>query len=354
MFSFLMAFCITVSMLQQDLQLPKFSRRGPTCGIRSLYVAMKSIGVQVEYEDLISTKYVGSPLGSSASELIAAAKSKNCVLISVSHFSSQDLLRIRRPVLLHMRSSGRGVEFDHWVTYLGTSNGKIRVFDPSFGYSKIKCSELMANWSGSGLVLGAERHSKQVILRSKIELGVLILGVFLCLKTIQLTLQWFNKRSTTRQHLTTIILAQSLAIVSVSAILSCTYHFVLNTGFVNNQVALAEVVRRYARLQIPELKRQEVKKLFDSNASNIRFIDSRLSSDFETLTIAGALSIPANSSLATRVARLRNIQKEAKLIVFCQSDTCSYSDEIAQFLVFNGYENTFIYRGGFEEWIRKD
>jgi rhodanese-related sulfurtransferase len=60
-----------------------------------------------------------------------------------------------------------------------------------------------------------------------------------------------------------------------------------------------------------------------------------------------------NSSLTDRQQLLNGIEKNKRIVVFCQSSGCGYSDEVAQFLKFNGYSNVVLYRGGYREWSRK-
>ncbi len=45
------------------------SNSGPYCGVYSVYAALQSLGIEVPLEQLLQTKYVGSPLGSSLREL---------------------------------------------------------------------------------------------------------------------------------------------------------------------------------------------------------------------------------------------------------------------------------------------
>jgi rhodanese-related sulfurtransferase len=47
---------------------------------------------------------------------------------------------------------------------------------------------------------------------------------------------------------------------------------------------------------------------------------------------------------------LHGIDKTQKIVLYCQSSGCGFSDEVAAFLKFNGYRNVSIFRGGYREW----
>ncbi|MDR1480121.1 MAG: rhodanese-like domain-containing protein [Planctomycetaceae bacterium] len=78
--------------------------------------------------------------------------------------------------------------------------------------------------------------------------------------------------------------------------------------------------------------------------------DARHLRDYEYGTISGSKTLSISSSIEERQKQLLGIGKEQRIVVFCQSSGCGYSDEIAQFLKFNGYSNVVIYRGGYREW----
>ena len=139
-----------------------------------------------------------------------------------------------------------------------------------------------------------------------------------------------------------------LSILFVTGIL---YHALSPVGFLKNPSAVAEVTRRYYSVDIPEIDIAEMERVVNEEA--IPLFDARFFRDYSRGTIPGAKSLPINSSLSERQEILGSTPKSQRIVVFCQSGGCGYADEVAQFLKFNGYENTIIYRGGYREWKQK-
>ena len=47
---------------------------GPYCGINSLFLCLDALGIETHPEDYISPEFIGSTKGSSAAELVVAAR----------------------------------------------------------------------------------------------------------------------------------------------------------------------------------------------------------------------------------------------------------------------------------------
>ncbi|MFK7767587.1 MAG: rhodanese-like domain-containing protein [Mariniblastus sp.] len=343
-------FLLNGSLLADDgnLELPHFSRRGPTCGVRSLFVAMRAMKIDVQYKELIRKEYVGNSLGSEIGELSLAAQRFDLNSLKATNLTYRDLCRSKYPILLHMRSSGAKIEFDHWITFLGLEDGRIRIFDPSFGHETVGVGDLISNWSGTGLILsppGQPAHTGNYISFLEILAFVLLVSslLFFIHKALELKTANQNSNSTIGWQLS------SMALVIL--LLSVVVHFGSNIGFAQNPTAVAEVLRRYSSLEFQEVEKED---LIEMKANGAVLVDSRLTKDYLSGSIDGAISLPVASSLTRRQQVLRNIDKSQAIVVFCQSSSCMFSDEVGQFLKFNGYENIHIYRDGFVDWISND
>ena len=331
-----------------DLELPTFSRRGPTCGVRSLFVAMKAMKIDVQYEELIRKEYVGNSLGSEIGELSLAAEHFNLNSLEATNLTYRDLCRSKYPILLHMRSSGAKIEFDHWITFLGLEDGRIRIYDPSFGHETVGVGDLISNWSGTGLILSPPGHltnTGNYISFLEILGSVLFVSLLLYFRN-----KLLEKRKANQSSRATLGW-QFSSVLLVILLLSVVVHFGSTTGFAQNPAAVAEVLRRYGSLDFQEVDKKE---LIDMKADGAVIVDSRLTRDYLSGTIEGAISLPVASSLTRRQEVLRNIDKSQTIVVFCQSSSCMFSDEVGQFLKFNGYENIHIYRDGFVDWISNE
>ncbi len=80
------------------------------------------------------------------------------------------------------------------------------------------------------------------------------------------------------------------------------------------------------------------------------FIDARDQWDFAEEHIKGALNIPEfsfnpNNRILTQISR-----KEI-LIIYCSGNDCSVSKRLATKLIELGYNKTYVYLGGIQEWV---
>ena len=100
--------------------------------------------------------------------------------------------------------------------------------------------------------------------------------------------------------------------------------------------------------QFPELKWPAVKALLA--AKQIVLIDARLKETYLLSHIPGAVSLPAYSSPEELQAFAMKYPKDARLVLYCNSDTCDMSHELAGKLARNhGYTNLSVMPGGFAE-----
>jgi rhodanese-related sulfurtransferase len=144
------------------------------------------------------------------------------------------------------------------------------------------------------------------------------------------------------------IIIQCIALVGIIGFIAVLFHSIAETGLLKNPVAVAEVTRRYYAVNVPEISLDEMKTLVEQNRSLL--FDTRFRLDFAFGAIPHAVNLSIDSGLAERKSILQGIDKSAKIVLYCQSSRCGFSDEVASFLKFNGYRNVSIFRGGYREW----
>ncbi|MFN4244127.1 MAG: hypothetical protein ACK4PI_12930 [Tepidisphaerales bacterium] len=81
------------------------------------------LGVDVDYHALIDARYVGSQ-GSSAAQLVAAARSLELSARVLKSIPRAAVLRLNAPALLHVRKHPSTPAPDHWVLLMGVEGGK--------------------------------------------------------------------------------------------------------------------------------------------------------------------------------------------------------------------------------------
>ena len=102
----------------------------PFCGLYCIYAATRLLGKQVDFTDLLQSKYIGSLKGSSMSELEQAARDIGLFLEPIEKMSSVDLENCSYHVILHVKSDIISKTYNHYVLFLGVENGKAKLLNP--------------------------------------------------------------------------------------------------------------------------------------------------------------------------------------------------------------------------------
>lgn len=103
-------------------------------------------------------------------------------------------------------------------------------------------------------------------------------------------------------------------------------------------------------LRFPELKWPAVKKLLAAN--QIVLIDARLAETYALSRIPGAISLPAYSPVADLQAFAERFSRETRFVIYCNSETCDMSHELAAKLARQfGFTNLALMPGGFAEYV---
>jgi len=93
-----------------------------------------------------------------------------------------------------------------------------------------------------------------------------------------------------------------------------------------------------------------LKKLLDTGAE-ITVVDARSPEEYQEVHIKGAISVPAKefSKYASRLP----VNREAKIVFYCNGIKCGKSKKAAQKALQMGYDNVFVYAEGMPVWEEK-
>lgn len=86
--------------------------------------------------------------------------------------------------------------------------------------------------------------------------------------------------------------------------------------------------------------------------SNLVIIDSRMRADRRQGYIANSISLPDTETDCTSLFRLID-RKNTATVFYCNGPKCQRSDNAIKIAKECGYTNIYWFRGGFEEWIKK-
>ena len=323
---------------------------GPYCGIYSLVACLDVYGIHPPIEELLVPEFVGSHQGSSTKELINAAEKFGMHAKSYSNLTWKELKIARTPMILHFRSTYADKRFNHWVAFLGVEGKLARIIDLPHQLALVPPAELLAYWDGNAIEISDQPITSRLHVASRLRYLTLVAVILGIVMVIHL----FWKSTNDVFAAPTVFLRLKRGVVQTGLllgflfILGILYHVFAETGLLKNPTAVAEVTRRYYSTDIPEISLQEMKKFVTENSAAI--LDARYVRDFNRGTIPNARSLPISSNLTERRHILKDIAKDERIVVFCQSGGCGFADEVSQFLKFNDYSAVVIYRGGYREW----
>jgi rhodanese-related sulfurtransferase len=335
--------CMVASIAIQSVAFTQSDpAAGPYCGVYCFYAAIKAQGREVKLENLIDERYISSPIGSSLRDLKAAADDYEMFALPMRGMTSNMLRDSEHPVILHVRTARRGSPFVHWILYLGTEDGRARIIDPPNAPETMSFAEVMSRWDGVGMVISDQEISTGKAAR----LGWMDLGVFGMAATLTVLLAFAVSIVLLPQRAKALPTGL-IGILCSGVALGVGYHGFASEGFLNNPESVAGVMTTHHAGHLVELSLDELTMAMNRKPV---IIDARFGRDYEVGNIPGAVSIPISTTNSQRTRLLESIPYDSEVIVYCQSNTCLWSDELGSDLVFRGYENVSVYRGGYREW----
>jgi rhodanese-related sulfurtransferase len=329
------------------------SSGGPYCGVYSLYGALRSLGIEIRFEDLLQTKYIGSESGSSLAELQQAARDFGAYAEPMGGLNAAALRVARHPIILHVRRPGKGTPFLHWVLFLGVDQDQARIVDPPNSVDVMSFAQLLSLWDGIGLVIskeplemGSVRWSSWLAQGAVLLLVAAALGVVHALR--RLRKQALPSPAPGRIGSLVRPIRGSVMLLGVGCGLGILCDWLNPEGFFLNRTAVAQVVGRHFEPSLPLLSVAEVAAELRSQDSTI--IDARLPADFEAGHLEGAINLPVFAGPIEREKLLASVNPAHRIVVYCQSDRCTWSHAVASDLVYRGFRNVAIFPGGWSEW----
>lgn len=326
------------------------STGGPYCGIYSLYAALRVVGVETRFEDLVQKKYVGAKFGSSLAELRQAALENGAHARPVEGLSATTLRAVNTPIILHVRRPGRNMPYLHWVLFLGVDGDNALIVDPPFDEERISFSELLALWDGVGLVVSRQPITRgQLFWSSWVEQGILVALVAALIGGARLLAR--RGRAGTRGRLKAAgrYALRIVGLAGGAALLAGLWHAVHDEGFRGNRPALALVAGQHFDVPHRIVTVEQIATI--QSEAGVTVIDARLPRDYASGHIPTAVSLPITAGLAERGQVLANVPPTNRVVVYCQSEACVWGDAIATDLVLRGYPNVAVFRGGYREWV---
>ena len=315
----------------------------PFCGIYSLYTALRAEGSNVKLSNLINPRYIGSPSGSTMSELYLAAQEQGAHVEVLTNLGVADLRHLSCPAILHVKSEYDALEYNHYVLCVPAADGRLLLYDPPDPPTRTSGAELAALWDGTALLVSARPIALGSLRRwatFRVFLAVVLGLAVLAPPALLLS----GKKSRLRR---VAVSTQCLLLLSGATVIAAAYHLAAPQGFVAQQEAVT-AIRNAHFLEPPgRIELSQARLLWRQGA---KFIDARGAVDFDEGHVPGAINVSPNSSRSDRRRVLSGFDRNIRLVVYCQSPACPYASLLAKRLVRDGFLDVRVLVGGFDEW----
>lgn len=322
------------------------------CGVYSLHRAASALGRDVPFHVWLKPEYISSWAGSSLSDLSQAAMDQGLNAEPMGRMTCAMLRFIHCPVILHVKNDlAIDKEYNHWILFTGAEDGKARIYDGVRLVELVDFTDLAARWDGVGLLV-----DKAPITTSFLWLVVASQFVFCagaCAAVIALLL-WLQHRWTSKPRWASWSggwrrSTHDLAMLVVLAfVLGAGFRWVHAGGFLSHTPSIAALQDMHLGGFLSKVKVEDIPKLMQ--ADGITIVDARSPQDFTAGHLENAINIPPNSSQEQCEKALADVSASNRILLYCQSNGCPYSEIVARKLIALGHSNILYFRDGWIAW----
>lgn len=317
---------------------------GGYCGIYCVYAAVNGLGRTMDFRSLLKTRYVGTLYGSSIHELALAVEDHGLHALPMMGLSRANLLASQCPIVLHVSRPSTPGYFGHWILFLGMEDGQAKIVDAPHRPERVPIADLLAQWDGVGLYI-SEKSLSPWRLKAEAILTGENMALFAALLVASAVIQRVVRRSSLAGRSSRWAIP---ALLVAPAMLAAGWHFASDDGYARNPVAIRTVIQQHRPSFLPKLGVTEMQRAMQDKTTII--VDARYPRDFKSGHLPGAINIPVFTTQAERRKLLGNVPRDARVIVYCQSDSCEFDEALGSALVAEGIENVSLFPGGWSQW----
>ena len=321
--------------------------RGPYCGLYALYAAARLNGLPPQDDGilpLLKPEYIGSPVGASAAELEAGAAELGMAARTFSGMTRFDLFALPDPAILHVKSDLSIERADHWMLLVSAGPAESVVIDEGPVPEKIATSLLCARWDGVAVVVGSQAPAPFVRWPTLlVALGGVGSLVLLSMVSQRIAKTRFDTPRQRRR-------AELLAPAGLVLLIAVTCAAVDRNQPVWPTEARVAVLDRHIGKFLPTFSVEELEHWVADPSRNVILVDARDTSDFRDGYIPGARNLPVYATDAQLAAFVEEVQPGQRVVIYCQSAQCTFSDIVAARLRNAGLDQLAIYHDGYAGW----
>jgi len=327
------------------------------CGLQSLYLAMRALDKDIQFRDLLRPQYIGSKQGSSLTELIQAARDHGMNAEAVVRMTCSLLQQADCPVILHVKSHPAATNFDHWVLFMGVEDGRAKIYDGAGPCELVPFADVSAVWDGIGVFVSTEPFNHLWVWLALISDLIVYLGLAAVLATGLISLQdrW-RRRPAARASSSTILhsLREAGVLALIVILLIFTFSLLNWGGSLSSPMAVAGIQDAHLGNLLPKVNVHEINRL--SHSPTVTIVDARHQKEYEQGHIDGAICIAIDADIAACQKALRGVPYSNRIIIYCQSSGCPYSEIVAGKLRSVGYKEIALFQEGWLGWekLHKD
>ncbi len=307
------------------------------CGIYSVYGAAKLLNCEdVDFEILLSEKYVSSLEGSTGTDLLRALQDVGITGEFISDLGWPALANSDKPMILNVASEGQVDHMNHWCLVVSVDHNKAKVVWDEGGLVEMDTAMLLARWKGKAIVMG---NSAAKSYRAELLFGLLVLAM-------GGTVFWAVPQFLAPQSVST-VKARTLASTAVFVVIlvySCNQPGALTWSSATNLYVAAAVETG----KFPTVADDEMLQFVKDSSAII--IDVRPPEYYGQGCVDGARNIPYRLNTRALDDAVANISRDEKLVLYCKSSSCAFDDAMAMRFAALGFTDINLYQGGWEGW----
>lgn len=320
------------------------------CGVYSLFAIACALNKPAALNELVTADYVSSEFGSSASDLIRAARALNLHAAAIEGWSVAALRSSGNPALLNLKISNDS-KCGHWVAWLGEKDGQAIIYDPLSKLERVPLAVLFSRWNGSAVIVSDSPIGTGMIVRSMIAWFAWLLTPLTLISVMTFAHSRFQASSGVHFYKRTCI---GVALILMVSVIWTALDAALNSANSIRTRESAIAVRCHGSAELPNEIALVGDNLIESLVGNSRvtLVDARPEAYFHQYSLPGAVNIPVNAPLFDFIKAISSLDPSRDVVVFCERSSCQWDQMVARRLCCCGFDNVRVYQPGIEGYLR--
>lgn len=324
-----------------EKNLNSYGQTSVYCGLYSLLAISNSLERPIDLQPLFDGDFLSDSTGSTAADLITAARNFGFFAEHLHSIDSVALLTSDCPMILQLKEIG-AIEKYHWVAYLGCgTNQELSIFDSQIGLCSLTMDEIQQTWTGHCVAISLTPiKAWQIQTNTRLRM----LAWLVVPASIIMLYSLFS------------VFSKKQGVYSTNSSLSRIGYYASPLLLVTAWTALV-IACNPSRQALPDYI--NASSCWDTNKDEPKYIrefeddwliiDCRTSAAFEFSHMSNAINIPVNSSFR-ELAKLKGKLKDGReAVVYCQNSKCQWAAAMARHLHCVGIRSS-VYAGGIDRY----